>query len=136
MKSLGYVCALLVCWIGIADIVFAREQKTESLVAAIAQHAQKVHVEGQGVVAKILADDNDGSRHQKFIIRTPEGTSILIAHNIDIANRVENLKQSDKVEFSGEYIWNEKGGVVHWTHHDPRGRQQAGWLKHKGVTYQ
>ena len=40
------------------------------------------------------------------------------------------------IEFYGEYEWNEKGGVVHWTHRDPRGNHESGWLKHKGSTYQ
>ena len=106
------------------------------IATAAAQHSKKVQVEGVGNVVKILPDDNDGTRHQKFIVHTPDGISILIAHNIDIAGRVENLKRGDTVNFSGEYVWNEKGGVVHWTHHDPGGRHQSGWLKHKGVTYQ
>jgi hypothetical protein len=42
----------------------------------------------------------------------------------------------DTVEFSGQYEWNSQGGVVHWTHHDPAGEHRAGWLKHRGVTYQ
>jgi hypothetical protein len=60
----------------------------------------------------------------------------LIAHNIDIAQRINNLTIGDTIYFSGEYVWNEKGGLVHWTHHDPRGRHESGWLKHNGTTYQ
>ena len=93
-------------------------------------------VTGSGVVARTLADDNDGSRHQRFILRLESGQTVLVAHNIDVAPRVAGLKTGDKVSFSGEYEWNARGGVVHWTHHDPGGSHVAGWLKHDGQTYQ
>lgn len=116
----------------------AAPQKAEALVAASAyiQHLQDVHVEGEGRVIKVLPDDNDSSKHQRFILKTPEDVTVLIAHNIDLAQRVANLTIGDTVYFSGEYVWNEKGGIVHWTHQDPRGNHVSGWLKHNGVTYQ
>jgi hypothetical protein len=88
------------------------------------------------VVTRILADDLAGSRHQRFVVRLASGQTVLIAHNIDIAPRVAGLQKGDRVRFYGEYMWNEKGGMVHWTHHDPDGRHVAGWLKHNGRTYQ
>jgi hypothetical protein len=33
-------------------------------------------------------------------------------------------------------VWNEQGGLIHWTHHDPNGRHVAGWIKHNERTYQ
>lgn len=99
------------------------------------EHRSGVEVQGTGVVARILADDLDGSRHQKFILTTPGGVSILIAHNIDIALRLDGLSKGDRVDFLGDYEWSDKGGTVHWTHHDPSGRHQAGWLRRNGRTY-
>ncbi|MEK5794260.1 DUF3465 domain-containing protein, partial [Acinetobacter nosocomialis] len=49
---------------------------------------------------------------------------------------IEHLKKGDTVEFNGEYEYNPKGGVIHWTHRDPRGTHENGWLKHNGQTYQ
>jgi hypothetical protein len=95
-----------------------------------------VQVRGAGRVSRVLPDDNKGSRHQKFILRLASGQTILIAHNIDLAPRIPNIRRGDSVEFYGEYEWSQKGGVVHWTHHDPRGRHIGGWLKHKGRTYE
>ena len=88
------------------------------------------------MVARLLPDDNSGSRHQKFILRLAGGQTLLVAHNIDIAPRVSGLSEGDQIEFNGVYEWNEKGGVLHWTHRDPNGRHTAGWLKHRGQTYQ
>ena len=94
-----------------------------------------VQVQGVGKIIKVLSDDNKGSRHQRFIIKTSSNLTILVAHNIDLASRVENIKEGDEIEFYGEYEWNNKGGVLHWTHHDPRKKHIDGWLKHKGVIY-
>jgi len=93
-------------------------------------------VSGSGVVVSILADDTKGSQHQKFILKLSSGQTLLISHNIDLAPRINTLHKGDTVEFYGEYEWNAKGGVVHWTHRDPGGRHADGWLKHQGVTYQ
>lgn len=109
------------------DAVFAR---------AFESRASQLAVEGRGTVAKVLPDDNDGSRHQRFIVRLASGQSILIAHNIDLAPRVEAVKEGGPVSFRGDYEWNPRGGVVHWTHLDPDGKHRAGWIKHGGQTFQ
>jgi uncharacterized protein DUF3465 len=106
------------------------------LEQAIERHAHDVRVDGVGFVVGVLPDDHAGERHQRFIVRLPRGETILIAHNIDIAPRVEDLRVSDRVAFAGEYVWNDKGGLVHWTHHDPSGRHHAGYLVVRGHKYQ
>ncbi len=93
-------------------------------------------VRGSGRVARILSDDNEGSRHQRFIVELSPGRTLLVAHNIDLAPRVQSLSVGDTVTFYGEYEWNDRGGVIHWTHHDPQGRHVAGWLEHRGRRYQ
>lgn len=86
-----------------------------------------------GRVNKILADDNEGSRHQKFIIIS-NNLSLLIVHNIDVAPRVP-VKKGDYVWVYGEYEWNEKGGLIHWTHRDKRGSHTDGFITHNKKTY-
>nr|WP_245542274.1 DUF3465 domain-containing protein [Psychromonas hadalis] len=95
-----------------------------------------LQVSGSGIVIRLLADDLKGDRHQKFILKITNKQTLLIAHNIDLAPRINTLKVGDKVKFYGEYEWNRKGGVVHWTHHDPHNNHAHGWLKHKGEIYQ
>jgi hypothetical protein len=95
-----------------------------------------IQVSDQGVVIRTLPDDRDGYRHQRFILELSSGQTLLISHNIDLAPRIPSLKSGDTVQFKGEYEWNEQGGVIHWTHHDPNGSHEGGWLKHNGRTYQ
>ena len=104
--------------------------------SAFRNHTSGIQVSGKGVATKILSDDNDGSRHQRFILKLSSGQTLLIAHNIDLAPRIASLREGDTVEFNGVYEWNSKGGIIHWTHHDPEGRHEAGWLRHNGKTYQ
>ncbi|HVF36167.1 MAG TPA: DUF3465 domain-containing protein [Candidatus Saccharimonadia bacterium] len=107
----------------------------DTIERAVAQRARNAQVRGSGEVERILADDRDGSRHQRFIVRLDSGGTVLVAHNIDLAPRVESLDVGDTVSFAGEYEWNERGGVLHWTHRDPRGSHAAGYIEHEGRTY-
>lgn len=104
--------------------------------AAYSQRLSDQQTRGQGVVLKVLPDDRKGSQHQKFILQTGPGQTVLVAHNIDTAPRISDLQQGDRVEFYGEYEWTEKGGVIHWTHRDPGGHHIHGWLKHNDIIYQ
>ena len=99
---------------------------------AFAGHLSDVQVSGVGRVKRLLAQDNDGSRHQKFILELPSGLTLLVAHNIDLAAEMVGLSVGDVVAFSGEYVWNEQGGVLHWTHRDPNGSHVAGYLRQVG----
>ena len=94
-----------------------------------------VIVTEEGTIVKVLPDDTEGSRHQRFIVELSSGHTVLIAHNIDLAPRVPDLRKGEPIIFCGEYEWNKKGGVIHWTHHDPQGRHQDGWLEFRGNRY-
>lgn len=95
-----------------------------------------LQVRGGGVVVKVLPDDTRGSQHQRFLLELTSGQTLLVAHNIDLAPRIPGLREGDRVGFYGEYEWTEKGGVIHWTHHDPGGRHIDGWLEHQGRRYE
>lgn len=114
-----------------------RTQDSDTILQkAFDARASNLQVEGGGNVVSLLPDDTDGRRHQKFIIRLNSGQTLMMAHNIELSSRIDDIKEGDAIEFFGEYEWNEKGGVIHWTHHDPERRHRAGWLKHNGRLYQ
>ena len=107
----------------------------DAIGRAFANRQSDVQVEGKGTVIRLLSDDLKQPRHQRFIVELASGQTLLITHNIDIAPRIDGLEVGDSVRFNGEYVWNAKGGIIHWTHHDPNGRHVAGWVIHKGKTY-
>jgi len=107
-----------------------------ALARAFDTHSSDLEAEGQGTVVRVLADDDEGARHQRFILRLDSGQTLLVAHNIDIAPRIEGLAAGDVVAFRGVYEWNAEGGTVHWTHRDPGGTHAAGWLRRDGRVYE
>ena len=84
---------------------------------------------------RLLTDDNDGSRHQRFVVQIQNRNTLLVAHNIDLAERVP-VGIGDRIRFRGLYEWNELGGLVHWTHHDPHGIEDGGWIRFRRKTYE
>ena len=113
----------------------ATRDGAEAILRAYADQRSDVMVEATGEIVKVLPDDNKGSRHQRLLVSVARGHTILIAHNIDLAPRAP-VERGDTLRFKGEYEWNEKGGVVHWTHHDPRKRHPGGWLEAGGKRYE
>ena len=92
-------------------------------------------IEASGLVRRVLSDDNDQSRHQRFVLDLRNGQTILVAHNIDLAQRVP-IGMGSRIRFRGLYEWNDLGGLVHWTHHDPHGVEDGGFIKYRSETYQ
>jgi hypothetical protein len=148
MKKILVICLLGLVLFGFLDRKVQTTQIVKNVYAgytvgndselqnAIENKQSNLQIGGSGYVVKILADDLKGSRHQRFILKIASGNTLLVAHNIDLSPRIDNLNVGDTVAFYGVYEFNNKGGVIHWTHHDPRGQHQSGWLKHNGSTYQ
>lgn len=143
MKKLVLIVLAVLLYAGVnqyfdsapVDVVPGDPQDTGAIDAAFAARQSNLQVAGRGTVARVLADDTRGSRHQRFIVRLASGLTVLVAHNIDLAPRVKSLQAGEAVAFYGEYEWNPNGGVIHWTHHDPRGRHPAGWIEYRGEKY-
>lgn len=89
-----------------------------------------------GIIVKCLPDDNEGSRHQRLLVEVDRtDITIKLAHNIDLAPYIK-CREGDRIKFKGEYEYNELGGAVHWTHHDPKQWREGGWVEVDGQRYE
>jgi len=136
LSLIAIVFALIVYVFEQDPLATTSTREVSDLATEIPNLVDGGQVESAGTVVRILADDNDGSRHQRFILELANGQTLLIAHNIDLAPRINNIDVGDIVAFYGQFESNDRGGVVHWTHHDPQRQHVGGWLKHQGKVYQ
>ena len=95
-----------------------------------------MEVTADGTVVRLLPDRTSGTgTHEQFIIKlTSQDLTVEIEHNISIAARVP-VAQGDHVIVHGEYVWTAKGGLIHFTHHDPQGTHEGGYIQDNGTTY-
>lgn len=107
---------------------------------AIVEHAFRVRQSGimtevTGTVVRILLDDKDDLRNQKFVIRLPNDQSVLVVHDQKAGGRVP-VSVGDTVLVRGEYMWTETGGTFRNTQRDFSPRRLHGWIDHEGDRYQ
>ncbi len=107
---------------------------TDLIADAFARRQSGLVVESSGTIVRVLDDDTVPPRHQRFIVRLRGGQTVLISHNLDLAKRVP-VEVRKQIAFRGQYEWNDRGGVIHWTHHDPDGQRRGGWLEYEGRRY-
>jgi len=101
---------------------------------ALEHRSSGVMITTEGRIKKLLPDDTRGDRHQRILMDMGRGRTLLVVHNIDLAPRIPGHR-GDRLKVRGEFEWNDRGGLVHWTHHDPGGRRPGGWVEHDGKTY-
>jgi hypothetical protein len=107
-----------------------------AIVADFQNHQSNVEVTAEGTVVRLLSDRTSSTgTHEQFIIKLSSGAiTIEVEHNISIAARVP-VALGDHVIVHGEYVWNAQGGLIHFTHHDPKGTHEGGYIQDNGKTY-
>jgi hypothetical protein len=148
LRAVGVLVMLAVgaaAWLAMRDertVIAARSSMPAAdgatvVADAFRERRSDVHVELTARVARVLPDDGNGDRHQRFILELPDDQTLLVAHNIDLAPRVP-VDVGDEVRVRGEYEWNEEGGVLHWTHRNPArdARHAGGWIEVDGQRYE
>ncbi|MEE8110228.1 MAG: DUF3465 domain-containing protein [bacterium] len=131
---------LLILWGTARPALLWAEPKAPALAPApSAEAAYRLRRSGvfliaEGRVARILKDDRKGIPHQRFILRLESGLTLLVVHNTAVAQRVP-VRLGDRLRVRGEYRWNAKGGLLHFTHR-PTGRSRGrpgvglgGWVR-------
>ena len=93
-------------------------------------------------VVRVLGDRAGRSGvHEGFVINacprltscTREWTYLKVEDNVDITGPIP-LQRGDAVSLLGQLECDDN--VIHWTHHDPRGRHQSGYIKVNGKLYE
>jgi hypothetical protein len=85
------------------------------------------------IVTRILGERASRSGvHEGFIIRAGE-RSFKVEDNVDITGPIP-LRRGNTVSLLGQLECDDY--VIHWTHHDPRGRHPSGYVKVNGKTYE
>jgi hypothetical protein len=128
---LGLIAAVLVACSG------APQPDDAAIVQDFQSHRSHVEVTADATVVQVLPDRVSATgAHEQFIIRLTSGDlTLLVEHNLSIAPRAP-VAVGDHVIVHGEYIWNTQGGLIHFTHHDPDGRHEGGFIEDNGTTYQ
>src|SRR5512135_3693232 len=108
-----------------------------AIARAFADHRSNVEVTADGLVERLLSDEtSETGVHQRFILTLRGSTqTLLITNNVSIGKRVP-VAAGDSLLVHGEYVWNDQGGLVHFTHHDPERSHEGGWIERQGVRYE
>ncbi len=116
--------------------------RVHNAVAYDAWRSGTSHVEVTvgGVVARVLGT-RVGRRgaHEGFLLHLSgadgRGLTVRVEDNVDLTGPIP-LREGESVEVRGEYIFDARGGIVHYTHRDPRGHHLSGYVLADGKFYQ
>ena len=110
----------------------------KDVCAAYTAQSPKEEVRADGTVARILGLRRGPSgTHEGFLMKLSSGCdlTIRVETNTDLTGPVP-LHRGEHVVVKGEYVYYSLGGVLHWTHRDPRGHHEGGFVYANGKTYE
>ncbi|HLI94920.1 MAG TPA: DUF3465 domain-containing protein [Candidatus Baltobacteraceae bacterium] len=84
-------------------------------------------------VVRVLGERAGRSgEHEGFVIRA-NGQTFRVEDNVGITGPIP-LQRGNVVSLLGQLECDDD--VIHWTHHDPSGRHQSGYIKVNGTLYE
>jgi Protein of unknown function (DUF3465) len=130
--TIVFGCALASCSLGGVN------PDNAGALDAIAHDQSGTEVTVEGPVLRVLATHSGAQGvHEQFIVAVRANNAeqdVLVADNISIG-RAAPVHAGDDVTVRGELAIDPSGPVIHWTHRDPRGRHQSGFVRLRGVLY-
>jgi hypothetical protein len=108
-----------------------------AVCAAYAAGRSHVEVVADGSIVRLLGTQAGRvSPHEGFLLRLSSGCDLVlrVEANTDFTGPIP-LTRGERVAVKGEYEYYPRGGVVHWTHRDPRGRHEGGYISAGGKLY-
>lgn len=94
-------------------------------------HAE-VYIPDASVVRVLGEREGRSGEHEGFIIRA-NGRTFKVEDNVGITGPIP-LRRGDALSLLGQLECDDY--VIHWTHHDPRGRHMPGYVKVNGRVYE
>lgn len=105
------------------------------LIQAMASRKNAHFVEAGNIkVTQLLPDDRQGLPHQKWMAQLSNGSKVMVVYNLDMGAYVP-VRVGDAFSVGGQFIWTKQGGLVHWTHKDPRRTRPDGYVYFDGTYY-
>lgn len=86
-------------------------------------------------VTKLMPDDNDGSRHQRFYAKLSDNSEVYIVYSLEYGRVRVPVNVGSIIGVGGEYRWTKFGGLLHWVHEDHRDQRPDGYVEVRGVRY-
>ena len=108
-----------------------------ALCAAYSSTRSHVEVVADGTVTRVFGvAPGRVSPHEGFLFRLGSGCTLVVRveANTDFTGAIP-LALGQHVLVKGEYEYYSLGGVIHWTHRDPRGRHEGGYIEAGGRMY-
>lgn len=138
MKGISVLAVVFVATLTVSPSlkskVFPPVNDSDLIVQAFQARQSNVLVEAEAKVVWVYQDLEDKSKYQNFTVRLTNGHRVRVRHSLDEARRAP-VQKNDTIRLRGEYDWASDGGLIHWTHDDPAGRREGGWIEVDGKRF-
>jgi hypothetical protein len=123
--------------VALAACAAAQSPDDRTVCTVYSSGKSRVEVVADGTVTRVLGvQQGRVSPHEGFLFRLGSSCNLVVRveANTDFTGPIP-LAPGQHVVVKGEYEYYPLGGVIHWTHSDPRGRHEGGYIETGGKTY-